>query len=78
LKPKVAVKTDPYDGRLCAIYDGLGICSCSSCIPYIAFSHWKKLISQGSVATCLRCGGIMISHFSAEFLLIVQWRNFEN
>ena len=35
-------------------------------------------ISQGSVATYLRCGGIFIYQFVANFQWLCQWKNFEN
>jgi len=35
--------------------------------------------TQGSVATHLRCGGILCSYFIANFLhTVYQWQNFEN
>jgi len=36
------------------------------------------VISQGSVATCLRCGGQCDSQFVAISWWIQQWKNFEN
>jgi len=33
--------------------------------------------SQGSVATCLRCGGIFNNHFIANFLQIVTVEEFQ-
>jgi len=33
--------------------------------------------SQGSVATCLRCGGIFNNRFSANFLQIVTVKEFQ-
>jgi len=36
---------------------------------------WNPDISQCSVATCARCGGISNNHLIANFLEICQWKN---
>jgi len=38
----------------------------------------KIYISQGSVTTQLRCGGIFNNHFTTNFIQICGWKNFEN
>jgi len=35
-------------------------------------------ISQGSVATQLRCGDMFSNHFITNFPQMRQWKNFEN
>jgi len=35
-------------------------------------------VSQGSVATQLRCGGMFSNHFTTNFYRMQQWKNFEN
>jgi len=35
-------------------------------------------ISQGSVATQLRCGGMFSNHFITIFHRMCQWKNFDN
>jgi len=38
----------------------------------------KIYISQGSVATQLRCGGIRNNQFITNFHQMCRWKNFEN
>jgi len=35
-------------------------------------------ISQGSVATQLRCGGMFNNHFITDFPQMRQWKNFDS
>jgi len=32
--------------------------------------------SQGSVATCLRCGGLFSNHFTMDYCWVCWWNNF--
>ena len=43
-----------------------------NCSVYIVSAIFPCYILQGSVATCVRCGGICNDHFTANLLLSVR------
>ena len=74
----IYIQGGPKNGTVfCYALTSLNSCTCSGSSPFILTVALKTLdISQGSVATHLRCGGIFSDSIITNFLLILTVKKF--